>query len=308
MHFRSVVAASAFAATTLAQRPSDTPICDYYTTALLKNNTAANQKVLLTAVVNTAVIGTFPIAGVNTTGKVAGILAAGKVNDTDVNLLPYFNGGFASSNRGGSSGVAMNFLDGGGAAPLMKLMPANDTSSNQYMLLNHLYEYFGVLLGCTQQGQSDFAAYDGEPSQYNVHKFMDLSYAEVTYFINQVAASAKSFGVADSDLTGVGTALNSLFNVKCAPNATVVTSQGAQQQSICTGDNCPDAPGAVCAAYSNGTAPVQPSVAVASLVPNTTSTTTGSTSTSTGKNKNGAGLGVELSLLAMLSGAFAMLL
>lgn len=40
-----------------AQRPEDEPICDYYTTALLKNNTAENQATLLTLVVNTVVIG-----------------------------------------------------------------------------------------------------------------------------------------------------------------------------------------------------------------------------------------------------------
>lgn len=38
-------------------RPMNTSICDYYTTALLMNNTAANQMTLLTLVVNTAVIG-----------------------------------------------------------------------------------------------------------------------------------------------------------------------------------------------------------------------------------------------------------
>lgn len=40
-----------------AGRPTDTPICDYYTTALLKNNTAENQATLLTLLVNTVVIG-----------------------------------------------------------------------------------------------------------------------------------------------------------------------------------------------------------------------------------------------------------
>jgi len=40
-----------------AQRPADTSICDYYTTALLKENTDANQLALLTLIVNTAVIG-----------------------------------------------------------------------------------------------------------------------------------------------------------------------------------------------------------------------------------------------------------
>jgi len=53
------------------------------------------------------------------------------INNTAVNLLPYFSGGLASSNTGGMMGVSVNFLDGGGAVPLMKNMPANDTSSNQ---------------------------------------------------------------------------------------------------------------------------------------------------------------------------------
>lgn len=43
--------------TVLAQRPSNTSICDYYTTALLTNNTAENQYTVLNLVVNTAVIG-----------------------------------------------------------------------------------------------------------------------------------------------------------------------------------------------------------------------------------------------------------
>lgn len=113
----------------LAQRPADTSICDYYTTALLKQNNATNQLTLLTLVVNTAVIGNYtkPNVGI----KVPGILAPGKYNDTAVNLLPYFNGGLNSSNRGGDTGVAINFLDDGGAAPLMMNMPANGTDSNQ---------------------------------------------------------------------------------------------------------------------------------------------------------------------------------
>lgn len=41
----------------VAQRPSNESICDYYTTALLKNNTAENQYTLLTLLVNTVVIG-----------------------------------------------------------------------------------------------------------------------------------------------------------------------------------------------------------------------------------------------------------
>jgi hypothetical protein len=62
---------------------------------------------------------------------VPGILAKGTYNGTEVNLLPYFSGGLASTNRGGSMGTVVNFLDDGGAAPLMKNMPANGDSSAQ---------------------------------------------------------------------------------------------------------------------------------------------------------------------------------
>jgi len=63
--------------------------------------------------------------------SVPGILARGRYNGTDVNLLPYFNGGLASTNTGGSVGMSVNFLDDGGAAALMKNMPANGHSSAQ---------------------------------------------------------------------------------------------------------------------------------------------------------------------------------
>jgi hypothetical protein len=46
--------------------------------------------------------------------NVPGILAPGVYNGEAVNLLPYFDGTLASSNRGGQA-VAINFLDGGGA-------------------------------------------------------------------------------------------------------------------------------------------------------------------------------------------------
>lgn len=70
---------------------------------------------------------TTPNVGVS----VPGILTPGMVNGTKVNLLPYFNGDLDSTNRGGNAGVSVNFLDGGGAAPLMKNMPANSNTTNQ---------------------------------------------------------------------------------------------------------------------------------------------------------------------------------
>ena len=106
------------------------------------------------------------------------------------------------------------------------------------MLLTHLYSYFGGLLGCTQMG-ADFPAYSGSASMYETHKFMDLSAAEVGYFITQVANSAASFGVAAEDLAVVGTALSTLFGHKCSPAVVVIPSQPAELQSICIGEDCP---------------------------------------------------------------------
>lgn len=130
MLFKSLVIALATVGAAVAQRPTNESICDYYTTALLKTNNATNQYTLLTLLVNTVVIGNYtqPNVGIS----VPGILNPdGMYNGTKVNLMPYFDGGLASSNNGGNMGVAKNFLDGGGAAPLMKNMPANDMSSNQ---------------------------------------------------------------------------------------------------------------------------------------------------------------------------------
>jgi hypothetical protein len=53
----TALAVAAAVGSAVAQRPANTSICDFYTTALLKNNTAANQMTLLTLVVNTAIIG-----------------------------------------------------------------------------------------------------------------------------------------------------------------------------------------------------------------------------------------------------------
>lgn len=151
---------------------------------------------------------------------------------------------------------------------------------------------------------------------------MDLSSAEVGYFIQQVALSAKSFGVADADLTVVGDALGSLFDYKCAAPVEVIPGQGAQLQAICVGADCPLAMNATCDAYNSTL--VMPSTAVSSLVPSTTAkvtgtatsmmsasmTMTGSSSASASPTKNAAaaangysGMGV-----AAVAGGFAALL
>ncbi|BFZ58724.1 hypothetical protein PYCC9005_005789 [Savitreella phatthalungensis] len=238
-------------------RPSNTSICDYYTSALLMNNTAENQYTLLKLIVNTVALGNYTT---NPAPKnaVPGILAPGTVNGTAVNLAPFFTGmSGPTTNRNGVATAGVNFLDGGGATPLLNnTLPTE--GSNQYKLVTHLYQYFGYLLGCSMQGNDAFPAYQGNPSQYAVHKYMYLTTAQNTYFIQQVALAASSFGVAQSDIAVVGSALNSLFNVRCGPNVSVPMSAAAAPQSICITPDCALAANASCAAYaSNSTSATQ---------------------------------------------------
>ena len=57
MRFTKITVALTAIGPAVAQRPANVSICDYYTTALFQNNTANNQATLLTALVNTVVIG-----------------------------------------------------------------------------------------------------------------------------------------------------------------------------------------------------------------------------------------------------------
>jgi len=95
-----------------------------------------------------------------------------------------------------------------------------------------------------------FFGYQGDPSQYQIHKFMNLSRTELDYFITQVGLSAASFGAATSDVESVGMALHDTFNMRCFPPTVVIPAQGSQLQAICINPDCPLASGAVCAQYA----------------------------------------------------------
>lgn len=247
-------------------------VCDKYTMALLAENNATNQYTLLTLLVNTVVIGNYTQPNKN---AVPGILAKGSYMGTEVNLLPYFDGTLLSTNRGGTSGVSVNFLDDGGAQPLQKNKPANGTKSKQYLLLTHLYQFFGSLLGCSKYGTTEFPAYTGD-AMASAHAFMALSPAEIGYFIMQVSLAATSFGVTTEDVTIVAEALNKLFGYRCSPPTTVIPGTSMTLNSICQNEECPLDPMATCAAYPmNGTVvePQKVSMNTTSMVPVVTETT-----------------------------------
>jgi len=101
------------------------------------------------------------------------------------------------------------------------------------MLMTHLYEYFGILLGCTQYGNPGYPAYGGDLSMYSVHKYMALDQYDFGFFVQQVALSAASFGVAQADLEVVGAALGELFGHKCSPASHLLPSEADTLQAIC---------------------------------------------------------------------------
>jgi hypothetical protein len=146
------------------------------------------------------------------------------------------------------------------------------------MLVTHLYEFFGYLLGCSELGKTGFPAYGGSTSMYNTHKFMDLDANELGYFITQVGTAAASFGVTTDDVNTVGKALSSTFGYRCAPAAAVPASATAELQAICIASDCPMSPMATCAAYGNATEPTF-----------TNGTTFGATSTGTASGTAASG-------------------
>ena len=146
----------------------DDSICVKYTKALFANDTADNELALVAAVVNLAVLGDEGLG-------VPGILAA------DGGLAPFFDGTKTSTNRGGDAGVSVNFLDG--AADL----PNPDPSSNTSILLVHLYQFFGALLGCSAAGfptcKVFLQAYVGPRSMKSKYSHFYFSFFQMLEFL-----------------------------------------------------------------------------------------------------------------------------
>lgn len=145
-------------------------ICEKYTP------TNSTQYAWITNLINTAFTGDFtPLpnlwpANPNGTYQSTGILDPNAVyrdpcfEVTKVNLVPWFNGTFKSTYRGGKA-VAKNFLDGGSVLALSEGVPAWDEDSNQYKMMTHFYQYFGIILGCSSP---EFPKYEGGASQAQV--------------------------------------------------------------------------------------------------------------------------------------------
>ncbi|KAG7370307.1 bacterial-like globin [Nitzschia inconspicua] len=219
----SICSASSCAVASRSVCPGDVAIetlCIKYTKAVFGEDNADNQLALMEAVVNLAVLGDAEL-------DVPGILAE------EGGLAPFFTGEAGNTTNRGGMAVSVNFLDGAGD------LPNPDPSSNTAMLLSHLYQFFGALLGCTAP---EFPAYQGDPDMYRVHKFMELDEIQMGYFNSQVALAANALGVEEDDVATIGMVLDSLFNVRCTPPLTedsgVPSLMVGTQPSICIASSC----------------------------------------------------------------------
>ncbi|KAL5322636.1 hypothetical protein ACEPPN_010610 [Leptodophora sp. 'Broadleaf-Isolate-01'] len=129
----SLLATLSLSTGALAQRPANVTICDYYSETILGEKTAASQKLLMTILMNTVVLGNYTTPNVGI--PVHGIAAPGVQDGKDVNLLPYFTGALLSTTPPGDRdvGVSKLFLDDGGADSLKLNMSSIGTTSAQHL-------------------------------------------------------------------------------------------------------------------------------------------------------------------------------
>ncbi|EPS44786.1 hypothetical protein H072_1215 [Dactylellina haptotyla CBS 200.50] len=222
-------------------------LCDRYTKIIFRENTGSNQYSFMTRLVNTALIG-------NYTGpskvNVTGILMPGTYDGQEVSLLPFFNGGLNSTNRGLWPSI-VNFIDDGGALALAQNKPAYGQRSNQFNIFSHMYQFFGGYLGCSLYGKDGFPAYHGNPRMYEVHKYMGIGPVQLGYFIQEFGQAAASLGVAEGDVITIISTLNSTFGQRCAPPIVVLPDAEPDLQAICLNTPCPVALNPICDSYNH---------------------------------------------------------
>ncbi|KAK9446504.1 uncharacterized protein V1518DRAFT_423680 [Limtongia smithiae] len=270
-----------FPAVTLAEeRPTNVTVCDYYAEKIGGSNTVETEKLVMALVLHSSLLGPYSKYNSVPIADFTGALVPTVFNGEYVDLRDYFNGGYASTNTGGSSGVAVNFWDDGGIEAAMQTLPGNgNATANQDRFFNHVYSYFGTFLGCSFIGSVELPAYIGKASMYEVHKFMDLNYAELGYFIDQAVRGLLSIGFTVSDAQYINATLNAVFGERCSqPAAIIPPSAGPQLQAICIADDCPLALNSTCSSYD---VVIAPAVANATLVGNYTKAPNGSTSVNT---------------------------
>jgi hypothetical protein len=84
---------------------------------------------------------------------------------------------------------------------------------------------------------------------YQVHKFMDLNFAQNKHFIDQHVVAAESLGFSTADTKIFSDNLYNIFGVRCGGPTSVIKTQGPQLQSTCLTSDCPVADDSECSLY-----------------------------------------------------------
>ena len=115
-----------------AIRPENTTMCDFYTHKTIGELTPANQQLLMTLVLHSALLGPYSEYNSVPVDDFTGALHPRQFQGSYVDLEVYFNGALASTNTGEDSGKAVNFLDDGGLTLARQSKPGKgNTQSNQ---------------------------------------------------------------------------------------------------------------------------------------------------------------------------------
>ncbi|KAK3361609.1 hypothetical protein B0T24DRAFT_111594 [Lasiosphaeria ovina] len=271
------------AGTSLGQRPSNASVCDYYAQKRSGTNTSDSQHALVRRIVSLAFEGGSKLEGLPT--SLTGILRPGRINDVDVSLQTYFNGSRPSTNVN-NAGIGVNWLDDGGTEKLATYLAGDQedlvfsNSTNQFKLFGNFFVVFSRVFGCTIPFQS-LPNTSGPISLAYAHKFMNLDYNQLGYFITQLTQAGMFYGFSAQDAETIKTSLNARYNVRCAPAVTFSQGGTPQLLSLCQNPTCPlAAPVSDCDAYNNLTANGVQNSNPTSITTSATSSATSSTSTS----------------------------
>lgn len=104
----------------IAQRPANASLCDYYASQRYGVNNSVTQYQLVQGIVALAFGGGGNFTN-GTAQDITGILNPGVFQNTSVDLQPWFNGELASTNLN-NQGVGINWLDNGGKDPLYQYL------------------------------------------------------------------------------------------------------------------------------------------------------------------------------------------
>ncbi|KAI9819270.1 MAG: hypothetical protein M1827_007426 [Pycnora praestabilis] len=310
----------------IAQRPSTASICDFYAESLYGTNSSDTQFQLVQRIVALAFGGAFNLS--NVSSDITGILNPGNFQGLNVDLQPWFNGSLESTNLNDQA-VGVDWLDNGGLNPLYDFL-SNATpnvilsnTTNQGRLFSRFFVDFAGLFGCSDPPPYPASSKAPVNLAY-VHKYMNLNYTDIGYFIDQFGKATTYFGFSDQDSLSLTNQLTGTFNVRCAPP----NAQNSQLESLCQASNCPLYPtNPDCAAYVNltadgvvsGVASSQLSTATSSISGTTFATSTSSsvshttspagsssTSTTSAKLTGGAIAGIAIGGAAALLLAISM--